>query len=306
MALIFVTRKLPFEAVDRLDDAHELDVWPGALPPSPQELRTRIAEAEGLLCLLTEQIGATTIDAAPRLRAISVLAVGYDGVDVAAAHARGIAVGHTPGVLTESTADLTWALILAAARQIVPAAAAARDGSWTSWEPAGWLGLELSGATLGIIGFGRIGQAVARRASGFGMEVLHTGDRCTEDVLERSDVVSLHVPLNNKTRGMIDATALHRMKPGAILVNTARGPIVDQGALAAALHSGHLSAAALDVTDPEPPSKDDPLLRTPNLLLVPHIASATHKTRERMATIAVDNLLAALAGEPMPHPVPKP
>jgi glyoxylate reductase len=178
-----------------------------------------------------------------------------------------------------------------------------RAGRWQTWTPDGWLGLELHGATLGIIGAGRIGQAVARRGAGFGMEVITARPLAVEEVLERADVVSLHVPLTDATRHLIDAQALRRMKPGAILVNTARGPIVDQAALADALHRGHLGAAALDVTDPEPLPPDDPLLDAPNLIVLPHIGSATHATRARMADLAVDNLLAALDGRPMPHPI---
>ncbi|MBX5440221.1 MAG: D-glycerate dehydrogenase [Solirubrobacteraceae bacterium] len=302
MARVLVTRRLPFPALDRLAAAHDVTVWEDDLPPSPERLRELVADAEGLLCLLTDRVDAALLDAAPRLRAIAVYAVGTDNVDHAAARARGIPVGNTPGVLTDATADLAFALILAAARRLAEGERAVRAGAWRTWEPAGWLGLELRGATLGIVGAGRIGRAVARRAEGFGMEVVTSRPAPLEELLERSDVVSLHVPLTDATRHLIDAAALARMKPGAILVNTARGGVVDQRAVAQALRDGRLGAAALDVTDPEPLPPDDPLLDAPNLLVVPHIGSATHATRARMADMAVDNLLAALAGEPMPHP----
>lgn len=302
MARVAVTRRLPFPALDRLAAAHEVVTWPGELPPGSDELRELAAGADGLLCLLTDRVDAELLDAAPGLRAIAVYAVGTDNVDHAVARARGIPVGSTPDVLTEATADLALALLLAAARRLPEGERAVRDGRWRTWEPAGWLGLELHGATLGIVGAGRIGRAVARRAEGFGMEVLTSRPLPLDELLERSDVVSLHVPLTDRTRRLIDARALARVKPGAILVNTARGGLVDQDALAAALHDGRLRAAALDVTDPEPLPPEHPLLRAPNLLVVPHIGSATHATRARMADMAVDNLLAALAGDPMPHP----
>lgn len=302
MARIAVTRRLPFPALERLAAAHELTVWPGDLPPSPGELRELAADADGLLCLLTDRVDAALLEAAPRLRAIAVYAVGTDNVDLDAARARGVAVGSTPGVLTEATADLAFALILAAARRLPEAERAVREGAWRTWEPAGWLGLELHGATLGIVGAGRIGEAVARRAEGFGMRILRHRPTPLSELLAASDVVSLHLPLTSGTRGLIGREALAAMRPGAILVNTARGGIVDQDALAAALRAGTLGAAALDVTDPEPLPPDHPLLSAPNLLVVPHIGSATHATRARMAEMAVDNLLAALAGRPMPHP----
>jgi glyoxylate reductase len=211
-------------------------------------------------------------------------------------------VGVTPDVLTDATADLTFALILAAARRLPEAIDAVRDGDWRTWEPAGWLGADVHGATLGIVGYGRIGKAVAARAAGFEMNVVTTADRPLDAILAEADFVTLHCPLTPQTRHLIDAQALNKMKPTAILINTARGPIVEQRALAAALKNGSIAGAALDVTDPEPLPQDDPLRRAPNLLVVPHIGSATHTARTRMAELAVDNLLAGLAGEPMPHP----
>lgn len=305
MASVLVTRHLPFPALERLAAAHAVETWPGALPPSPTELQERAAGAEGLLALLTDRVDAELLAAAPRLRAVANLAVGSDNVDLEAARARGVAVGVTPDVLTEATADLTWALLLAVARRLPEAAAAVRTGEWRTWEPAGWLGLELGGATLGVVGWGRIGRAVARRAAGFGMEVLHTGrtgGAPLQDILIRADVVSLHVPLTERTRRLIGQDALRAMKPTALLVNTARGAIVDQVALRSALAAGEIAGAGLDVTDPEPLSPDHPLLSTPNLLVLPHVGSATRSARARMAERAVDNLLAGLAGEPMPFP----
>jgi glyoxylate reductase len=299
---VFVTRRLPGTALERLRAAHEVDVWPEQLPPTPEQLAEHLRDAEGLLCLLTDPIDAALLDRCPRLKAIANFAVGCDNIDLAAAAARGIQVGVTPDVLTQATADLAFALLLAAARNIVCAAEAARGAAWRTWEPAGWLGADVAGATLGIIGHGRIGQAVARRARGFEMEVLHTRETPLDELLERSDFVSLHAPLTDETRHLIDAAALKRMKPSAILVNTARGAIVDQQALLAALDAGEIAAAALDVADPEPPPPGDPMLNHGKLLVVPHIGSATHTTRAKMTELAVENLLAALAGESMPHP----
>jgi glyoxylate reductase len=303
MGHVFVTRALPGGALERLAEAHDVDVWPGDMPPSADELRARAAGADGLLTLLADRVDADLLDAAPQLRAIANYAVGSDNIDLDAVRARGIAVGVTPGVLTEATADLAFALLLAAARRLPDAAEDVRAGRWRTWEPAGWLGQDVHGATLAIVGAGRIGEAVARRARGFDMTVLAVGrGDDLHAALKQADFVSLHAPLTPATRGLIDAAALAAMKPTAILVNTSRGPVVDQHALAAALREGTIAAAALDVTDPEPLPADDPLLRAPNLIVVPHIASATHATRERMADLAVDNLLEALAGRPMPHP----
>jgi glyoxylate reductase len=308
-ARVFVTRKLPGDALDRLRAEHDVEVWPERLPPPREELVARAPELEGLLSLLTDPVDAGLIGAAPRLRAISNYAVGVDNVDLDAAAARGIPVGNTPDVLTESTADLALALMLGIARRLAEGERFVRAGEWATWEPDLMLGRDLHGATVGIVGYGRIGRAVGRRLEGFGCEVLtHTrsGGVSLGELLERSDFVTLHCPLTPETRGLIGAGALRRMKPTAYLVNTARGPVVDTGALAAALTAGELAGAALDVTDPEPLPGDHPLLGAPNLLVVPHIASATHATRGRMAGIAVDNLLAGLAGEPMPHAVNMP
>ncbi len=282
-------------------------MWPERLPPSREELSYRVRDVEGLLCLLTDRIDAELLAHAPNLTVIANYAVGYDNVDVAAATERGIAVGNTPDVLTDATADLAFALMLAIARRIPDEAAAVRGGRWLPWEPGENLGADVHGATLGLIGFGRIGQAVAKRARGFDMRVLHTDSRSDQatidELLASSDFVSLHAPLTPATQHLIDAGALAKMKPTAYLINTARGGLVDQRALAEALRRGTIAGAALDVTDPEPLPAEDPLLRAPNLIVVPHIGSATKITRERMADIAVDNLMAGLDGRPLPHPV---
>jgi glyoxylate reductase len=295
VASCFVTRELPGAALDRLRAEHDVDVWPGELPPSRDELLARAREVEGLLCLLTDRIDADVIAGCPRLRAISNYAVGSDNIDVEAAARRGIAVGVTPDVLTETTADLAFALMLASARRLPEAERAVHAGDWHTWEPSGWLGRDVHGATLCIVGRGRIGRAVERRAEGFGMDVVVVGRADPlRDALARADFVSLHCPLTDETRGLIGEGELRAMKPTAILVNTARGPIVQTDSLARALSEGWIGGAALDVTDPEPLPADHPLLAAPNLLVVPHIGSATHRTRERMADLAVDNLLRAL------------
>jgi glyoxylate reductase len=306
MANVFVTRELPGGALDRLRAVHDVDVWTDPLPPSPTELRTRAAMADALLALLTDRIDADLLEHCPRLRAIANYAVGYDNVDLDAVRKRGIPVGNTPDVLTDATADLAFALLLAAARRLPQGIETVKAGEWVTWEPGRDLGYDVHGATLGIVGMGRIGRAVAKRAAGFDMTVIHTGRDggvSLEQLLADSDFVSLHIPLTTETHHLIDERALSLMRPTAILVNTARGPIVDQVALRAALIEGTIAGAALDVTDPEPLAPDDPLLSAPNLVVAPHIGSATRATRSRMADLAVDNLLAALDGRPMPHQV---
>jgi glyoxylate reductase len=303
---VFVTRRLPGGALDRLAAEHEVEVWPEQMPPGKDELLSRAPDLDGLLSLLTDPVDAELLEAAPRLRAISNYAVGVDNVDLEAAAARGIPVGNTPDVLTDTTADLAVALMLGISRHLVEGDAYVRRGEWRTWETGLMLGHDLHGSTVGIVGFGRIGQAVGRRLEGFGCEVLHTsrsGGVPLEELLERSDFVTLHSPLTPETRGLIGDEALARMKPTAYLVNTARGPIVDSEALGRALQAGRIAGAALDVTDPEPLPGDHPLLRAPNLLVLPHLGSATEATRARMADMAVNNLLAGLAGDAMPHAV---
>ncbi len=304
MARVFVTRQIPGAGLDRLAAEHEVDVWPERLPPTRGQLRERLAEAEGLLCMLNDPIDRELIEAAPNLRAISTYAVGTDNIDLAAASARGIPVGHTPDVLTETSADLALALMLAAMRRIPEADAEVRAGEWLTWEPARLLGHDLHRATVGIVGLGRIGRAVKRRVEGFGARTLHSGRTDgvpIERLLEESTVVTLHCPLTDATRGLIGEDALRRMRDDAYLVNTARGPVVDTDALGRALREGWIAGAALDVTDPEPLPADHPLLGAPNLVIAPHLGSASHETRAEMTDRAVDNLLAGLAGRPLPH-----
>ena len=301
---MFVTRRIPGPALRRLESGHQVEVWPERLPPSPGDLAARAHDAEGLLTMLTDHIEGELLDRCRRLRAISNYAVGVDNIDLDAATRRGIPVGHTPDVLTNAVADLTFALLLAAARRLPGAISSVYDGDWLTWEPGLHLGAEVHGALLGIVGMGRIGHAVARRAEGFEMTVIYSGaggGQALDAVLTESDFVSLHCPLTPATHHLIDTAALSRMRPTAILINTARGPIVDQVALRAALVDGTIGGAALDVTDPEPLPHDDPLLSAPNLIVAPHIGSATRAARERMTELAVENLLAGLDGHPMPH-----
>jgi glyoxylate reductase len=308
MARIFVTRRPVGDGLDRLAAAgHEVDVWLGQTPPPPKALTERTQRADALFCMLTDRIDAAFLQANPHLKVIANYAVGLDNIDLGAAHAHGIPVGNTPDVLTDATADLAFALMLAAARRLPQSAQAVKDGQWGTWQPDGYLGADVAGATLGIVGAGRIGEAVARRAAGFDMRVLTTtsrGGTPLPELLAQADFVSLHVPLTPITRHLIDAQALQHMKPTAILVNTARGQIVDQQALIDALHAGTIAGAALDVTDPEPLPADHPLLQAPNVLVIPHIGSATPRSRAAMTDRAVDNLLAGLAGKPLPHPAP--
>jgi len=304
VARVFVTRALPGTAVERLAAEHEVQVWPERLPPRPQELEARAAESEGLLTMLTDRIDAAALEHAATIRAISNYAVGVDNVDLGAATERGIPVGHTPDVLTETTADLAVALMLGIARRLAEGDAFVRRGEWLTWETERLLGHDLHDSTVGVVGFGRIGRAVGRRVEGFGCRVLHTsasGGVPLPQLLGQSDFVTLHCPLTQETEGLIDDEALALMKPSAFLVNTARGPIVDTQALVRALHRGAIAGCALDVTDPEPLPRGHLLLSAPNLLVLPHLGSATHATREAMADMAVDNLLAALGGERMPH-----
>jgi glyoxylate reductase len=311
---VFVTRHMPGDSLKRLAAHAEVDLWPGGMPPPYEELCERVRDADGLICMLTDRIDAELIETAAKLRVISQMAVGYDNIDVVAAATRGVAVGNTPGVLTEATADLTFALILAVTRRVVEAERFLRDGRWRTWDPGGLMGLELSGATLGIVGYGKIGQAVARRAQGFGMRVICASRSRIDDgagvdqlpldeLLGQSDVVTLHVPLRPETTNLVGERELRTMKTNAFLINTARGSIIDQGALVRALHEGWIAGAGLDVAAIEPVPPDDPLLAAPNCVLLPHIGSATHTTRERMAGMAVDNCIAGLKSEPLPNAV---
>ena len=311
---VFVTRQVPEEGLARLRQECEVEVWEGELPVPRDLLLEKVGEVDGLYCLLTERIDGELLDAAPRLRVVSNMAVGYNNIDVAACTARGIPVGNTPGVLTDTTADLAFALLLAAARRIVEAADYVRAGQWKTWGPMLLMGPDVHGATLGIIGFGRIGQTVARRARGFDMRILYYDTYVSaadpalgaasvdlDTLLAKSDFVTLHVPLTEETRHLIGPRELQKMQPTAVLVNTSRGEIVHPDALVEALRDGQIAYAALDVTEPEPIPVDHPLLSLPNCIVVPHIGSASVTTRAKMAVMAAENLSAGLRGHPLPN-----
>ena len=299
-------------------ETSEAEVWGGGgnSPPPYEVLLEKVAGLDGLVCLLTDQIDGQLMDAAGgSLRVISQMAVGFDNIDIAAATERGIPVGNTPGVLTDTTVDFAFALLMAAARRIVEGERYVKDGNWVTWEPTLLMGQDVHDATLGLVGLGRIGQGMARRARGFGMRVIYSDPTADEaegkeleaeayeldDLLAESDFVSLHVPLTPETTPLMGKREFELMKPSAILINTARGPAVDPSALYQALKEGEIAYAALDVTEPEPISVDDPLLTLDNCLIVPHIASSSLATRSRMATMAAENLEAGLNGAELPH-----
>jgi glyoxylate reductase len=311
---VFVSHELPGSQIHQLARRCDMHVWTqsGLLPPAV--LAEQLSGSQGLLCLLTDQINRPLIDSLPELQFVSSMSVGVDHVDVAALTERGIPLGHTPGVLVDTTADAAFALLLCAARRIAEADQYVKAGKWrreNGWSPDFFTGKDVSGATLGIIGLGAIGQAVAKRAAGFGMRVLGfnrsprdvTGveNVSLEQLLLRSDFVSLHVALTPETANLMDADRIANMKPGAVLVNTGRGGIVDEHALAEALRNGRLYAAGIDVFAKEPVETDNPLLSLPNVVVAPHIGSATVLTRAKMADLAVENIMAALSGQPMPH-----
>ncbi len=308
---VFVTRLIPAKGLDLIREFCDADVWSGELPPPREEIIERVREVEGIVSLLTDKIDTVVMDAAPRLKVISNMAVGVDNVDIAAATARSLPVGNTPGVLTDATADQTFALLLSAARRVVEGEKFVRSGKWVTWGPQLLLGADLVGATLGIIGFGRIGQAVAKRAQGFDLRVIYhdptaqPGFGATpidlESLLRESDFVSLHVPLTRDTRHLVNERFLSKMKPTSILINTSRGGVVDQSALYQALKTKQIFAAALDVTEPEPLPADHPLLDLENCLIVPHLGSASKHTRDMMSLLAAQNLIAGLKDERLPH-----
>jgi lactate dehydrogenase-like 2-hydroxyacid dehydrogenase len=316
---VFVSRVIPEEGLARVRDATDATIWEDDLPPPRDQLLAAVEGCDGILTLLTDRVDDELLDrAGTQLKVVSNFAVGFDNVDVAACTRRGIPVGNTPGVLTETTADLAWALLMAAARRLVEGDRYVRDGKWKTWGPMLLMGPDVFGATIGIVGFGRIGQAVARRAKGFGMRIVyHDLQRVPkaveaefdatfmtlEGLLHESDFVSLHTVLSPETKGLINAERLGWMKRTAVLVNTSRGPVVDSMALVDALEKGTIAAAALDVTDPEPLPVDHPLVALENCLVVPHIASASRATRGKMASMAAQNLLAGLRGERLPTPV---
>jgi glyoxylate reductase len=313
---VFVSRRIPEVGLAAIRADFDVDLWPEQLPPNYDVLRDRVAGCDGLVSLLTDRVDGALLDAAPRLKVVSNYAVGFNNVDVAACTARGVCVGNTPGVLTDATADTAVMLLLAAARRLPESAADAKAGRWLTWEPLGWLGQDLAGRTLGIVGMGRIGFAVASRLHrGWGMKVIYTEQvprpeaekelaarRVDLDtLLSQSDFVSAHVDLNPSTKRMFGAKEFRKMKPTAVFINTARGPLVDQRALAEALRTGTIFAAGLDVTEPEPLPPTHELYGLANCIIVPHIASATVETRNAMARLCADNLLAGIRGDPLPN-----
>jgi len=309
---VFVTRIVPEKGLEIVRSFCEADVWSDELPPSRDELLRRVRGVDGLLSLLTDRIDSEVMDAAgPGLKVISNHAVGFDNLDVAAATKRGIPVGNTPGILTDATADMAFALLMAAARRVVEGEKFVQAGKWKTWGPSLLLGADFVGATLGLVGFGRIGKAVAKRAQGFDLHVIYCDPTAEpeygatpvdfETLLRESDFISLHVPLTDATRYMINTDTLALMKASAVLVNTSRGGVVEPSALYTALAQKQIFAAALDVTEPEPIRMDDPLLTLDNCLIVPHIASASKQTRDMMSYLAAQNLVAGLKGERLPH-----
>ncbi|ARV61221.1 D-glycerate dehydrogenase [Nostocales cyanobacterium HT-58-2] len=313
---VFITRRLPTK-LEPLRQIATIEVWEKRQPPPYEVLLEKVKAIDGLLCLLTDRIDLQLIKAAgTSFKVISQMAVGYDNIDISAATAHKIPIGHTPGVLTDATADLTWALLMASARRVVEADRFTRAGQWRTWEPDLLLGPNITGATLGIVGFGRIGQAVARRAKGFDMQIFYTSNHKCEpelekllgvefttfdSLLQKSDFVTIHTPLSEETYHLFGDRQFELMKQSAILINTARGAIVNPEALYQALSSGQIAGAAIDVTDPEPIPTDSPLLSLDNLIITPHIGSASLQTREKMANMAIANLIAGLEGERLPH-----
>ncbi|MBA7471734.1 Glyoxylate/hydroxypyruvate reductase B [subsurface metagenome] len=313
---VFITRVIAQEALDKIAQATEMEVWPEELPPPYEVLREKARDAEGLVTLVSDRVDAALMDTAPKLKVVSNMAVGYDNISIAEATKRHIVVGNTPGVLTETTADLAFTLLMAAARRVVEADNYTRKGRWKTWGPKILLGQDIHNATLGIIGLGRVGAEVAKRGRGFNMKVLYYDEirRSEEEerqlsveyipelakLLSSADFISVHVPLLPQTRHLIGATEFALMKPTAVFINTSRGPVVDQRALYEALKSGQIFAAAIDVTEVEPISPDDPLLALDNIIITPHIASASFTTRKNMALMAAENLLAGLRGKTPP------
>jgi glyoxylate reductase len=315
---VFISRKLPQQAVEIIAAACEFEMWESEEQAVPREVLLReVGQSDGALVLLTERVDAELLDAAPRCRVFANMAVGYDNIVVPEATRRGVLITNTPGVLTETTADLTFALLMATARRLYEGQRAIVEGRWQTWSPMFMTGQDISGATLGIVGAGRIGSAVARRAKGFGMQILYSNRRPSpelerevgatycemDDLLRRSDFVCVLVPLSPETRGMFGAREFSLMKPTAVFINSARGPIMDEQALYQALVTGKIWAAGLDVFEQEPIGPDHPLLSLPNVTALPHIGSASIQTRTRMATLAAENLVAAVTGGAVPSAV---
>jgi glyoxylate reductase len=312
---VFVSRRLVGDGVSRLSLAVEVELWPDDDPPPADVLLSEAQRSDGVLVNIADRVDAAVLEASPRLRIVSQMAVGYDNIDVGAATEHGVLVTNTPGVLTEATADMAFALLLTQARRLPEGQRAIEAGTWGDWQPWFLLGRDLTGKTLGIVGLGEIGKAVARRALGFGMRVVYNSRQRKPEVeaslgvawrelpalLAESDYVSLHMALNDETRSMIGATELARMKPDAVLINTARGGVVDQAALLQALRDGRIGGAGLDVFESEPLAPDHPLLDFDNVVVAPHLGSATVETRTRMSDLAVDNLLAFFRGERPPR-----
>lgn len=312
---VFITRRLPTD-LEELQQVASVEVWTERQPPPYEVLLEKVKNIDGLLCLLTDRIDRQLMEAGTSLKVISQMAVGYDNIDIPSATARQIPVGHTPGVLTDATADFAWALLMAAARRVVEGDRFTRAGEWQTWEPDLLLGPNVTGATLGIVGFGRIGQAVAQRAKGFEMRILYAGRHRCDAQLEQSlgvefaefdrllcesDFVTIHTPLSDETYHLFSDRQFERMKPSAILINTARGAVIDPDALYRALSNGQIAGAALDVTEPEPIPMDSPLLTLDNLIIVPHLGSASRQTRAKMANMAIENLMAGLRGDRLPY-----
>ena len=314
---ILVTRRIATSALDRLHEEGQVILWDDSLPPRYDQLTSLLEDCVGLLCLLTDKIDGELLASASQLRVVSTMSVGFEHIDLEACRNSGIKVGHTPGVLTEKTADFTMALMLSVSRRIPEAVRFAQSGQWKTWDPGLLLGQDLHNAVVGIVGMGRIGQAVARRIYPFGSQLLyhdlsrvksiekelHAEAVELDDLLNRVDIISLHVPLTERTHQMISYPQFEIMKPSSILINTSRGTVVDTTALLQALREGQIAAAGLDVTDPEPLPHNHPLYELPNCVITPHIASAGAATRAEMAHMAVDNLLAGLHGKPLPNPV---
>lgn len=314
---VYITRLLPQPVLDAISQQYRMLTEPTDRPPTEKELLHGFAEAQAVICTLTDRIDAVVLSHATKLKIIANYAVGYNNIDLAAAAQRGIIVTNTPDVLTDATADLTWALLLALTRRVVEGDTWVRTGHWPGWTPTQMLGADVSGKTLGIIGMGRIGQAVAQRAAGFQMPVIYAGRRSVsgppgvswiwrthDEVLAESDFISLHVPLTEATRHLIDRRRLSLMRPTAFLINTSRGPVIDEAALISALEAHTIAGAGLDVYEQEPvvPAR---LMSLPNVVLLPHLGSATLETRVRMGLICLDNIAAVLGGRPAPNRVTK-
>jgi glyoxylate reductase len=314
---VFVTRRIPDRGLDKVLQATDAEVWEDDLPPSREILLDKVKDCEGLLSLLTDKVDGELMDHAPKLRVVANYAVGFDNIDVPAATARGIAVGNTPGVLTETTADMAWSLLMCSGRRIVEGMDYVRAGKWKTWGPMLLLGQDIYGATLGLLGLGRIGSAMARRAKGFDMRVIYYDPFRREDIerdlgiayvdldtlFREADFLSVHTPLTPETHQIVNRARFAQMKKTAVLINSARGPIVDTMALYEALRDGEIAYAGLDVTDPEPIPADHPLMTLSNVVVCPHTASGSVETRSKMAEIAADNIIAGLNGQPLPAQV---